>query len=137
MIAHIRYADLETNRSDEIYESTFWCYFNAYGDSTRKVHDPLSGKNKKRRIPLTIAAKVSSRKTNRKIHKKYFNWLGIRRFWKQLLNIPEAIPKGEEKAYKFKEQQEVAAAEAERCEKKKREERQRQLQAKYQRLKQD
>ena len=47
MIAHIRYADLETNRLDEIYESTFWCYFTSHGDSTRMVHDPLLGKKKK------------------------------------------------------------------------------------------
>ena len=25
MIAHIRYANLETNRSNEIYKITFWC----------------------------------------------------------------------------------------------------------------
>ena len=63
--------------------------------------------------------------------------MGIRKFWKQLLNIPKAIPKGEEKAYKFQEQQEAAAAEAERWEKKKSEERQQKLQEKYQRLKLD
>jgi len=61
MIDHIRYTNLETNRSDEIYESTFWCYFNSHGDSTRMVHDPFLGKKKKRRIPVTIAAKVSLR----------------------------------------------------------------------------
>ena len=64
---------------------------------------------KKRRIPVTIAEKVSLSRTNRKMHKKYINWLGIRKFRKQFLKIPEAIPKGEEKAYKFKEQQAAAA----------------------------
>jgi len=98
MIAHIRYADLETNRSVEICGSTFWCYFNSHGDITRMIHDPLSGKKKKRRIPVTIAAKVSSSRINRKIHKKYINWLFIRKFWKQLLNIPEAIPELKKKA---------------------------------------
>ena len=95
MIAHIRYADLETNRSDEIYESTFWCYFNSHGDSTRMVNDPGSRKKKKRKSPVTIAAKVSLSRTNKKIRIKYETWLGIRKFRKQLLNIPESIPKGD------------------------------------------
>ena len=36
MIAHIRYTDLEINRSDEIYESTFWCHFNSHAGSRKK-----------------------------------------------------------------------------------------------------
>jgi len=47
MIAHIRYADLETNRSVEICESTFWYYFNSHGDITRMVNDPGSRKKNK------------------------------------------------------------------------------------------
>merc|ERR1712238_335458 len=54
---------------------------------------------------------------------------------KHCLKILEVIPEGEEKAYKFEEQQEAAAVEAERWEKEKRVEKQRQLQEKYQRLK--
>merc|ERR1712238_448962 len=56
---------------------------------------------------------------------------------KHCLKILEVIPEGEEKAYKFEEQQEAAAVEAERWEKEKRVEKQRQLQEKYQRLKHD
>ena len=77
------------------------------------VHDPLLGKKKERRIPVTIAAKVSLSITNRNIQKKYTNWLGIRKFRKQFLNIPEAIPEGGEKEYMFREQQETEEAEAE------------------------
>jgi len=134
MIAHIRYADLETNRSVEICGSTFWCYFNSHGGITRMVNDPGSGikKNRKtQKTPVTIAAKASPSRTKKRIQIKYSKWLGIRKFRKQLLNIPEAIPEGEEKAYKFQEQQEAAVAEVERWEKEMSEERQRQLQQKY------
>jgi len=48
------------------------------------------------------------------------------------LKIPEVIPEGGEKEYKFREQQE---AEAECWEKKQSEDRQQKLQDKYQRLK--
>ena len=119
MIAHIRYADLETNRSDEIYESTFWCYFNSHGDITRIVNDPGSRKKKKRKILITIAAKVSLSRTNKKILTKYSKWLGIREFREQLLLIPESIPEGGEKEYMFREQREVEEAEAEIWEKEK------------------
>ena len=48
MIAHIQYADLEKNHSDEIYQSTFWCYFDSHEDITRMVNDPGSRKKKKK-----------------------------------------------------------------------------------------
>ena len=101
------------------------------------VNDPGSGIKKKRKTqktPVTIAAKASPSRTKKRIQIKYSKWLGIRKFRKQLLNIPEAIPKGEEIEYKFQEQQE---AEVECWERKQREERQQQLQEKYQRLKID
>jgi len=47
MIAHIQYADLETNQSDEICETTFWCYFNSHGDITRMINDQTVGTKKK------------------------------------------------------------------------------------------
>ena len=56
---------------------------------------------------------------------------------KYCLKKLEVIPKGEEKAYKFQEQQEEEATEVESWEKKQSEERQRQLQEKYQQLKHD
>ena len=140
MTAHIQYTDLETNRSEEIYESTFWCYFNTHGDSTRMVNDPGSGikKNRKtQKTPVTIAAKASPSRTKKRIQIKYSKWLGIRKFRKQLLKIPETILEGEEKEYMFREQQKAQKAEVESWTKKQREERQRQLQKKYQQLKQD
>ena len=77
------------------------------------VHDPLLGKKKERRIPVTIAAKVSSSKTNKNIHKKYTNWLYICKFWKQLLNIPEIIPKRGENECMFCKHQEAEEVEVE------------------------
>merc|ERR1712238_531886 len=109
MIAHIRYADLETNRSVEIRGSTFWCYFDLHGGTTRMVNDPGSGikKNRKtQKTPVTIAAKASPSRTKKRIQIKYSKWLGIRKFRKQLLMIPDIILEGEEKEYMFREQQE-------------------------------
>ena len=53
------------------------------------------GSRKKKNIPVTISAKDSLSRTNRKIQTQYSKWLGIHKFWKQLLNIPEVTPKGE------------------------------------------
>merc|ERR1712238_110362 len=139
MIAHIRYADLETNRSVEILGSTFWCYFDLHGGTTRMVNDPGSGikKNRKtQKTPVTIAAKASPSRTKKRIQIKYSKWLGIRKFRKQLLMIPEIILEGEEKEYMFREQQEAQEAEVESWEKEQREERQRQLQERQQQQKQ-
>ena len=124
MIGHIQYDDLETNRSDEIYESTFWCYFNSHGGITRMVNDSGSGKKKKRKPPVTIAAKASPSRTKKRIQIKYSKWLEIRKFRKQLLMIPEIILEGEEKEYMFRKQQEAQEAEVESWEKKQSEERQ-------------
>ena len=92
-------------------------------------NDPRMIKKKKKTTPVTIApAKASLKKINRKIRIIYRKWLDTRKFRKQCLKIMEVIPKREEKAYKFQEQQEeAAAAEVERWEKEKSEERQRQL----------
>ena len=99
------------------------------------INDP--GLEKKRKTLVTIAAKESPSRTKKRILIKYSKWLRIRKFWKQLLKIPEIILEGEEKEYMFREQQEAQEAEVESWEKKQREERQRQLQEKYQQLKQD
>ena len=80
MTVHIQHAYLETNQSDKIYESTFWCYFNSHRDSTRMVHDPSLRKKKKRKSPVTIAAKVSLSRIKKNIQSKYSKWLGIRKF---------------------------------------------------------
>ena len=56
--------------------------------------------------------------------RRYREWVSLQKVRKHCLKILEVIPEGEEKAYKFQEQQEVAAAEAERWEKEMSEERQ-------------
>ena len=61
----------------------------------------------------------------------------VHQFCEPLLNIPEAISEGEEKAYKFLEQQEAVVAETERLEEEMCKERQQKLQMNYQRLKHD
>ena len=65
------------------------------------INDPTLGKKKKKKTLVTIAAKVSSSITDRNIHKKYCNWSDIRKFWKQLLNIPEVVTEGGETQYNF------------------------------------
>ena len=68
---------------------------------------------------------------------RYKSWLSDRKFRKHYLKRLEVIPEGDEKDYRFCEQQEARVAEVERWEKEKSEEKQRQLQEKYQRLKQE
>ena len=75
--------------------------------------------------PGTIGPKASSSSIHRKT---YHMWLGIRKFWKQLLQIPRIIPKVDEKEYIFREQQEVEEAEVERWEKLQSDKRQQKLQ---------
>jgi len=96
---------------------------------------PRMIKKEKEPTPVTIApAKTSLKIINSKVRRKYRHWLRIRNMQKYCLKILEVIPEGEEKAYKFQEQQEAATTEAERWEKKKSEERQQKLPAKCQRL---
>ena len=80
MIAHIRYADLETNRSVEIRGSTFWCYFNSHGDITRLVNDPSSSEKKNRKRTVTIATKIDPSRTNRKMQKNTASGWAYRNF---------------------------------------------------------
>ena len=95
-------------------------------------------KKEKEPTPVTIApAKVSLERINRRAKGRHNKWLRTKNTRKYCLKILKVIPEREEEAYKFEEQQEAAAVEAERWEKEKRVERQRQLQEKYQRLKHD
>ena len=99
-------------------------------------NDPRTRNEEKQTTPETIApAKVSLRKFNRMAKRTYRQWLDARRLRTWCIKIPEAISEGEEKEYKFQEQQEAASAEAERWEKKIGAERQQKVQEKYQRLK--
>ena len=136
----MHYTELTTDQSNGIHFPQFWCYFDLHGNTTRMSNDPrVRKKEKNPPTPVTIApAKARLEKINRRVGRRYSQWLDTRKNRKQFLKIPEAIPEGEEKAYKFEEQQEEAAAvEAECCEKEKNAERQRKLQEKYQQLKQD
>eukprot|EP00751_Fragilariopsis_kerguelensis_P030879 CAMPEP_0170924084 /NCGR_PEP_ID=MMETSP0735-20130129/11454_1 /TAXON_ID=186038 /ORGANISM="Fragilariopsis kerguelensis, Strain L26-C5" /LENGTH=130 /DNA_ID=CAMNT_0011323859 /DNA_START=262 /DNA_END=652 /DNA_ORIENTATION=+ len=99
---------------------------------------PRMIKKEKEPTPVTIApAKTSLKIINSKVRRKYRHWLRIRNMQKYCLKILEVIPEGEQKAYKFKEQQEAAVVEVERWTKDKSVERQQQLQEKYQQLKHD
>jgi len=90
------------------------------------------------RTSVTITpAKASSKYINKMMRMRETNWLNERKSQKWCLKILEVIPEGDEKNYRFIEQQEAQAAEVERWEKEQSEERQRKLQEKYQRLKQD
>ena len=74
----------------------------------------LASNYKKTGTPVTIAPKTSSSSINRKACRQ---WLGIRKFRKQLLYISETIHKGGEKECKFQEQEEAEGAAAEHWEK--------------------
>ena len=134
----MHYTNLATDQSNEIHLPTFWCYFDPHGNTTRMSNDPRVIMKEKATTPVTIApAKVSLKKINRRVGRRYRQWLDTQKLRKWCLKILEVIPEGEEKTYKFQEQQEEEAAEVERWEKEQSEERQRQLQEKYRRLKQD
>ena len=136
----MHYTDLTTDQSNEIHCPSFWCYFDPHENTTRMSNemnnDPRFRNNAKRQTPVTIApAKASLSNINRTIARRYREWESLQKVRKHCLKILEVIPEGEEKAYKFKEQQKAAAVEAERWEKEKSVERQQQVQEKYQRLK--
>ena len=151
----MNYFNISPDQSNEIHYPTFWCYFDPDGNTTRmsnilpkdmedskerkiKSKDPRMIKKEKKITPVTIApAKVSLKIINRRVRRKYRKWSRVQNTRKYCLKILEVIPKGEEKAYKFQEQQQEEAAEVECWEKEQSEERQRKLQEKYQRLKQD
>ena len=151
----MNYTNISTDQSNEIHYPTFWCYFDPHGNTTRMSNilpkdmenskerkimskDPRMIKKEKKATPVIIApAKPSLRKINRTVESRYKHWVRVQNTRKYCLKILEVIPEGEEKAYKFQEQQEEAAAEVERWEQKKIEERQQKLQEKYQRLKLD
>ena len=138
MIKYIHYANLAIDQSNEIYHPTFWCYFDLHGNTTRMNNDSEMIKKKKKTTPVTIApAKARLKQINRKVKRRYDHWLNFQNIQKHYLKILEIMPKGEEKAYKFQEQQEATSAEVEHWEEKMCEERQQRLEKKYQQLKQD
>ena len=134
----MHYTELTTDQSNEIHFPSFWCYFDPHENTTRMSNDLRVIKKTKTTTPVTIATeKASLEKINRRVGRRYSQWLDTRKLRKWCLKILEVILEGEEKAYKFQKQQEEEAAEVERWEKEQSEERQRKLQEKYQRLKQD
>ena len=121
----MHYTELTTDQSNEIHFPPFWCYFDRHENTTKMSNDPRVIKKKKKTTPVTIApAKASLEKINRRVGRRYSQWLDTRKLRKWCLKILEVIPEGEEKAYKFQEQQQEEAAEVERCKKEQSEERQ-------------
>jgi len=155
VIEYMNYTNISTVQSNEIQYPTFWCYFDPHGNTTRmsnilpkdmedskerKINnkDLRMIKKEKEPTPVTIApAKVSLERINRRAKGRHKKWLRTKNTRKYCLKILEVIPEGEQKAYKFKEQQEAAVVEVERWTKDKSVERQQQLQEKYQQLKHD
>lgn len=69
----MQYTNKATDQSNEIHETTFWCYFDAHRNITRISNNPpenvekFKGTKKKLNTPGTITQKFSFNKTNSKI----------------------------------------------------------------------
>ena len=135
----MHFFELTTDQSNEIHSLTLWCHYDSHGNTTRMSNDKRPGTIKEEsRTPVTITpAKASSKYIKKMMRMRQTNWLNERKSRKWCLKILEVIPEGDEKNYRFIEQQEAQAAEVERWEKEQSEERQRKLQDKYQLLKHD
>ena len=102
LVEYIHYTNLATDQSNETYRSTFWCYFNLHGNTTRMSNDLQTIKTEKKTTPVTIApSKASLRRINRKVERGHRNWLDIQKFQKYCLKIPEVISEVEEKKFMF------------------------------------
>ena len=87
---------LETNESNKIYQTTFWCYFHSHGNITRMSN--IAGRKRKeemKKIPVTITHASGFKRINKKAQVKYQVWMSIHKFWKQLPYILDVIPKEE------------------------------------------
>merc|ERR1712238_312166 len=129
VIEYIHFFELTTDQSSEIHSLTFLCYYDSNGKTTRMSIDKRPGTTKEEsRTPVTITpAKASVKYNNKRMRIRQTNWVNERNMRKHCLKTLEMIPKGDEKDYRFCEQQEARAVE----EKEKGEEKQRQVQEKY------
>mmetsp|Transcript_22277 Transcript_22277/g.23851 ORF Transcript_22277/g.23851 Transcript_22277/m.23851 type:complete len:113 (-) Transcript_22277:58-396(-) len=112
----MHYTELATYWSNEIHFPLFWYYFDLHGNTTRMSNDPRVIMKEKTTTLVTMApAKASLKKINRKVGKRYRQWLTIRKLQKWCLKIPEAISEGGEKKKEVEEAEAEADANSKSC----------------------
>ena len=79
VIKYMHFANLATDQSNKIHNTTFWCYFDPHGNTTRMSNYQQKSNTKKRTTSVTITpAKASLRKINWMIAHRYREWARLK-----------------------------------------------------------